>query len=667
MQNLLSNRLVPSLALSLVGAATAQAETPIALPDMEVSTWGNSLSPPDSVAREDFQRFDRRDVGEALNTLPGVYLQGGGNRNERQVSVRGFDSRQVPLFIDGVPVYVPYDGNIDLGRFLTSDLAGIEVSKGYASLLQGPNMLGGAINLATRRPTRPFEAGFGLSQGWARDAGRVGRAADFSLGGKGRQGFFQASGAWLDRDARALPGGLRDSDDLGSHGERANSASRDARGTLKLGLTPNASDEYVLTYFKQDGDKQSPPYAGSDPSFQSRYWRWPDWNKEGLYFNSSTQLGERTRLRTRLYRDTFQNTLEQYNSRADLEARKGSRSQYDDWSDGAGVELSQGLREDDSLAFALHWKQDVHRERQDRGPWGRFEDRTWSLSSEYQWALDAATRMIFGVSYDWRESLEAREYKTDRQGRTSEKEYPDNDAEAFNWQWSLVHPLDEASEVQLNLADRSRFATLKDRYTTFRPAVGQTVLVNPDLDPERARLVELRYRRAFGQDTTLDLALFHNRVRDAIQATDLGPNLAQNRNVGEIVYQGLDLGLRGRPAQRLELGANYSWIDSDWRSSEAGVVTGLPRHKLFAWADWQALEPLHLVLSGEARSRTYSDTGGSRRAAGFALLNLHGEYQASRELALSLALNNLADRRYAYNEGFIEEGRTLWLGMKYRY
>ena len=49
MQNLLSNRLVPSLALSL-GAATAQAETPIALPDMEVSTWGNSLSPPDSVA-----------------------------------------------------------------------------------------------------------------------------------------------------------------------------------------------------------------------------------------------------------------------------------------------------------------------------------------------------------------------------------------------------------------------------------------------------------------------------------------------------------------------------------------------------------------------------------------------------------------------------------------
>ncbi|MFO6284935.1 TonB-dependent receptor domain-containing protein, partial [Pseudomonas aeruginosa] len=108
--------------------------------------------------------------------------------------------------------------------------------------------------------------------------------------------------------------------------------------------------------------------------------------------------------------------------------------------------------------------------------------------------------------------------------------------------------------------------------------------------------------------------------------------------------QGHPLAVPGSPAQRLELGANYSWIDSDWRSSEAGVVTGLPRHKLFAWADWQALEPLHLVLSGEARSRTYSDTGGSRRAAGFALLNLHGEYQASRETALGLGLNNPAER-----------------------
>ncbi|MCS5517457.1 TonB-dependent receptor plug domain-containing protein [Pseudomonas qingdaonensis] len=79
--------------------------------------------------------------------------------------MRGFDRLQVPVYIDGIPTYVPYDGNIDLGRFTTYDLSRIQVDKGFASLLYGPNTLGGAINLVTRRPVQEFEGevGGGLS------------------------------------------------------------------------------------------------------------------------------------------------------------------------------------------------------------------------------------------------------------------------------------------------------------------------------------------------------------------------------------------------------------------------------------------------------------------------------------------------------------------------
>jgi len=62
------------------------------------------------------------------------------------VSIRGFDSREVPLFIDGIPVYVPYDGYVDLGRFTTADLAAIQVAKGFSSVAYGANTLGGAIS-----------------------------------------------------------------------------------------------------------------------------------------------------------------------------------------------------------------------------------------------------------------------------------------------------------------------------------------------------------------------------------------------------------------------------------------------------------------------------------------------------------------------------------------
>ncbi len=80
-----------------------------------------------------------------------------GPRNESVVYVRGFDLRQVPVFIDGVPVYVPYDGYVDMGRFTTFDLAEINVSKGFASILYGANTMGGAINLVSRKPVSKFE------------------------------------------------------------------------------------------------------------------------------------------------------------------------------------------------------------------------------------------------------------------------------------------------------------------------------------------------------------------------------------------------------------------------------------------------------------------------------------------------------------------------------
>ncbi|MDO4225534.1 MAG: Plug domain-containing protein, partial [Bergeyella zoohelcum] len=49
--------------------------------------------------------------------------------DEKGIALRGFDARQTPLFIDGIPVYVPYDGYVDFNRFTTADLAAIEVSK----------------------------------------------------------------------------------------------------------------------------------------------------------------------------------------------------------------------------------------------------------------------------------------------------------------------------------------------------------------------------------------------------------------------------------------------------------------------------------------------------------------------------------------------------------
>ena len=105
----------------------------------EINVAGTGTSNPavggSTVTRDELDDFNRETVVDALDLLPGITTTGGGQRNERMVTVRGFDSRQVPVFIDGIPVYVPYDGNVDMARFTTYDLASIEVAKGFSSVL----------------------------------------------------------------------------------------------------------------------------------------------------------------------------------------------------------------------------------------------------------------------------------------------------------------------------------------------------------------------------------------------------------------------------------------------------------------------------------------------------------------------------------------------------
>ena len=75
------------------------------------------------------QLHDASNATKALDLLPGVEIQHlAGNRNEAAFMIRGFSSNgQVPLYLDGIPIYVPYDGYIDMNRFVTSDIAEVQV------------------------------------------------------------------------------------------------------------------------------------------------------------------------------------------------------------------------------------------------------------------------------------------------------------------------------------------------------------------------------------------------------------------------------------------------------------------------------------------------------------------------------------------------------------
>ena len=216
--------------------------------------------------------------------MPGVAASNsGGTRNERLIFVRGFDRFQVPLSIDGIRVYLPADNRLDYGRFLTPDIAEVQVAKGYASVLDGPGAMGGAINLVTSKPTSALEGEVRGTLNLDRGADYAGYTAYGRIGTAHDNWYAHVSFARNFQDHWELPGGYTPiANSAEDGGERDFSRTEDWRLNVKAGFTPNATDEYAISYARQEGAKNAccsitrkrSPRALASPTNTVTTWRW---------------------------------------------------------------------------------------------------------------------------------------------------------------------------------------------------------------------------------------------------------------------------------------------------------------------------------------------------------------------------------------------------------
>lgn len=597
------------------------------------------------VGSRDMRRFSRGDVGAALDLLSGVTVSTN-SRNEKTIAVRGFDSRQVPLYIDGIPVYVPYDGYVDFGRFVTADLAAIQVAKGYSSVAYGPSTLGGAINLVSRRPVRNFEGDVSLGVGSSAE-----RVASVNVGTQQNGWYAQAGYSHSESDSFPLSSDFsRTPTEDG--GDRDNAARQDRKLSVRLGLTPGPVDEYVLSYYRQEGDKGQPP---STIPAAARFWRWPDWDKESVYFSSRTSLGASERLKVRLYHDRFDNEVDSYTDGTYTRLRtsgRGSvstgRSIYVDRSNGGSTELESTRFGRHTLRTVLHYKTDDHEERDALGARNAvFEDALVSLGVEGGFRLDSKLHLSLGLS---RHELRPRTVFSAGNAYTLPGDLGATDAQAGLF-WEPV----EAAAFHATLARKTRLPTLKDRYSQ---RLG-TFIENPALQPEDSVNAEIGFRGRPGPQLRLEAAVFHSDISNRIQAVaNVSGTLSQMRNAGRTRIMGGELGLSGSLSSRMNLGASATVIDVESVSSPALRPTDLPERKIIAHA---ALHPVpqieFLAFVSHSGSRWASNTV---QLPGFTLLDLKAVWRPSRRSELQVGVNNLTDRDYALAEGFPAPGRT-WL------
>lgn len=615
------------------------------------------------IAAADLQAYDRTALAGALELAPGVSFTRIGARNESAVYVRGFDMRQVPLFVDGIPIYTPYDGYVDLDRFTTFDVAELQVSKGFSSVLYGPNALGGAINIVSRRPAGRLEglAGISASSGPS-------RSVYLNAGSRVRAFYLQGGASYLQADTFPLSDGFPPVKTQ-PNGDRVNAYRRDAKFNAKLGWTPNG-DEYAISYVGQRGKKGNPPYAGSDASVKVRYWRWPNWDKDSVYLVSNTRLPGSSYLRGRAFYDTYDNTLYSYDDATYTTQLKSSsfRSPYKDHTIGASGEWGATLGRQ-TLRAAAHLKLDYHEDHNEGEPTKSFNGRIVSVGVEDTIAAGPKLSLVAGIGGDWQATTKARDYQKGQVidllancGGTTGTSC--GDSSGINPQAGIFYAV-PSGQVRFTVSRKTRLPSLKDRYSYKLGAATP----NPNLRAERNLTFEAGYQGTLGSKTSFQASAFYSRITDLIQRSYVSSSVYQLQNIGEASHSGFELDARTLVVPHLDLGANYTFLERKNISDPATWLIDAPRHKGRVSLTAAASPSVRLVvgLEYEAGRRTQNEGGKYLEVPSFVTASVKVSWSIFRQLDIEATALNAFDKYYWLSEGYPEPGQTVMAGIRYRF
>ena len=630
----------------------------------EITVTGKKKSSKERVSAEEMEKLDKKNIKEATNLLPGITVGNVGGRNEGMIFVRGFDMRQVPLYLDGVPLYVPYDGYVDPNRFTTFNLSEVTVSKGYSSVLFGPNTLGGAINMVSRKPAEKFEGSLkgGIATGNDRVASRFG---SLNLATNQETWYAQSNLSTINSSFWPLSGSFARTK-YEDGGSRDNSATRDLKGTVKVGYTPNSSDEYSITLDSQHAVKGVPVYTGSNPAQAVRYWKYSDWDKSSIYLIGRKSLGEQSYLKSRLYFDNYYNALQSYDDATytTQKTAKSFSSRYDDKTFGGSIESGSELFRGNTLKVALHEKYDMHNEIGNTGELPKeYEDNTISLAAENTWAASKEISVIAGVRRDLRMTKKAEDLIN--KAITS---FPLQDNQATNYQFAVVGRPTEHQEVSCYLSKTTRFPTLKDRYSY---KLGNA-LPNPGLNPEQSWNYGVDYNIKPLEELKIEASLYQSKLSDVIQQVDnvayvSNKWLYQSRNSGHATFSGMECSAEWQPSSRLKTYTAYSYIKRKNDTNQALCFTDVPTHKVSGYLQFFLQKSNWVMVESEYNSKRFSTSDGKYTAGSYGLVHLRANASLNSSLSLQAAVENLFDRNYEIVEGYPETGRSCVFSIAYAF
>lgn len=586
-------------------------------------------------------------IAQAVALTPGAYVSIG-SRNEMLVQLRGIEQRQIAVMLDGVPIYVPYDGLVDLGQIPISAVSKITVTEGNASVLYGPNSLGGSINILTSTPVR-----------------RNSKIRLFGASGKAFLYSFQQSLS-LDKFGVLLSAGQQKQDyyplsedfassEVEDGEERENSyyAKRDFFG--KVSFRPNLDHHTALSFSFLDNEKGVPPDINAQ---RSRFWRFPVWRKWVLNLSSSQRISEKVLGKVIFFYDKYDNTLDSCDDETYTTQTKryAFHSVYDDYSVGTNIFLTHNLSRMSELTIGVNYKRDVHKQQGDyEEPWEDYEMDTYTFGAEFEHTPLDHVAFSGGLSFNIEHPVYAHEQPLR------------GDVEVLNGRLGIYYQSSKDSEVFASLSHKTRFPTLKELYSGYS---GRNI-PNPLLKEEWAYNFEMGARFSLLSWNKLELVLFDSEITNLIVERIVvvdDEEKEQMDNIGKARNLGAELSMSLKPVKNTFVSGSYAFLKAK-NLSEDKVSDKLeyrPQHRARLYAEYDFEFGLTLSLTGNyVGERSYlDDQEKDQGMPDYTIVDTRLRQSLRDHLILIVEAKNIFDRDYQTEYGFPMPGRTLGAGME---
>ena len=601
-------------ALAALGtASTAWAQAAPSLKDVVVTATRTSQPLTDALAdvsiidRSQLDNAGMQSLVDVLANLPGVQISTSGSyRSSTGVFLRGASSSQTILLVNGVRMGSATLGSYSLESLPLDRIERIEVLRGAAAAMYGPDAVGGVIQVFTREPQDGLQrsASVGVGSDGQRKLGA-------SLQGQtGAWGY--TLGASHER-AKGMNVKLLGASQFNADVDGFDYTSLDASVKYQINAQHAVSAQLLLS----DGEYE----FDSDPS------------PNPLNLNATTAQAvalpkqEQTGLKwTAQWTDDWMSTV--FFSRS----KDVSVSQYTRQSDGA----TAGIGRFDTARQQFTWQNDI---RLGKDLLTLLTDhRVDEVNSTTNYTVKE--RKVQGVAASYalkRDGWDA--LATVRHDRNSQF------GSFTNWALSGGYLLNDQFRLVGSVGTTFQAPSFNQLYW---PSFG-----NAALKPQRGKAQEIGLRYQQGS-TQASATVYRNEVEGFITpATNVQSNLA--------VLSGVTLSV-DQSWGATKLSASYDYADPRLKPANQRV-TRVARNVLRTqvnqqYGAWNTFAEVRL-----SSNREDTQFPGRVTLPGYGLINLGTAYKVNKQWSVQTRLNNLANKSYSLANGYTTPGRNVFVSL----